>query len=621
MVSAAVFVIALWSGLFGNAGMSGPVKGQERVAGVVSPPVTSSEDLLAGRSSANETRTGQEAQEALDLQKAKEALEDAGWGDVLEVRVTVVEEESGAPIPGAYLVQSRYCREELSDLEPPTIYAARTDETGEALIQVRGAARYVAAIKLGVGMSPFVALGRQAVVRIELSELDGVVAGLVLDHTGRGVEGATVRLSQRQPARAPGPDGSNPSNVRLSTLSGVDGAFSFRASRSWGRCVVRATSGRSVSRASSTDPFDESSSHLRIEMPGRYLLRGQVLNWKGKPGVNVLILAHGDPNDKDPEGESASARSDAAGGFEIPLLTGGRYTVTPAGEPESPGGKGVTVSLSDDGPAYVVLHTDEPAQLTVKVRGGRKGERVRIAAMPVGEGWQAGRQDGETMDDKGVVLQNLRRGMEYEVMALSDTKRLASVRAIAGIDASVELVTQNLQGNASLGCTLSGDGLSEGTAPMKLSVRAWAGNGAELSSELAKGEGIRGSTTEFRGLPEVSVVVVVATSDGAEIARSAPVMLGDVPVLASLDVPAMGSVELLSPVIAEGAMVFARILYADGSPLMQRGASRLQPAVPARWDVPAGRYVMNVTCQVGETQTRTDLPFSVLAGDTTRLRY
>jgi RNA polymerase sigma-70 factor (ECF subfamily) len=576
-------------------------------------------DQSAERSPANGTASNM----PISLQRQALTKPDLA-GELEEYKLAVlVCDEDGAPVSGAHVVLSRDGSEQLSDREPPPESAGITNAVGMASLLVAPGLTNVAATKVGVGVSAFVWFGRIASVQIKLSTLNAEICGHVVDHLDRGVKNAVVHLTQssRHRSHRAQPNGSQVGPVRCETRTAVDGSFSFRASRAWGVCAVFARVGRIACRPIETEPGEEGSRHLRIELPGRFVLRGIVLDWRGKPVVACEVYADQPAKGSNAFTESHTVTTNATGKFEMPFLIGGRCEVAPLGTEVLPAGPTVATVLSAAGTGWVELHTTEPATLEGTVVGLIEDQPTRILARPVDDNL-AGMRELHSVGNEHFVLRGLMRGVAYNVFVFQGDEQCAEATVIAGETSSITLRGAAMRGNAVLLCEVTGEGLVDliGTKVM-ISAHSWDGTAkGKLGTKIVAEEWHPGVSIRLESLPKLPAAVAVVTVDGIEMARSGPLRLSDEPAHAVVKLPENGTIELTAT-IPSGAVCYAQVRYADGSPILLRGASRLIPSRPFRCTIPSGRYLVRVTTEDSNGSRIVDLPCLVMARETLRLRH
>jgi hypothetical protein len=506
-----------------------------------------------------------------------------------------VRDEKQQPVPGASLVLSRDGDEWLSEAELPANVVATTDAAGRATLRgVEQDLRFVAAVKVPVGASAFREVSDKGRVELTLATCDAEIRGYVVDHLGRGVAGVEVELTERLPIhcwfvlhrKVP-----EPLPVSRRTVSGTDGAFVFRTSRSWSGCLVAPSIGRL--RYEQTMFASNEASDLRLEIPGRAIVRGVVRDWRGDtvPGCDVWA-GESDLAFTFDTSTGSLVTADAAGRFEVPLSKSGRYLLAPVGHATAPAGQPTPVEVTEGFPAWVELRTAEPATIEGAVVGTRN-QPVRIVARPKSD------VDGRTREvvrvgDGAFVLRDLMHGVTYELVAYQERHAVATAQRRAGRGERLVLCSSRF-GACVLTCRLRGDGLKElaGKQPF-IAVHPVAGS--TIDSQLARAvtsvEWRGGSEVKFDDLPAGPAAVVVLVVDGVELARSAQFQLHEEPAAVELEVPAAGAIDL-EPAHARRDWC-VEVRRADGSEILGRDRTWMDAGKPFRCTLPAGDYVLRI---------------------------
>ncbi|MDO8349089.1 MAG: hypothetical protein Q7T30_02555 [Planctomycetota bacterium] len=537
-----------------------------------------------------------------------------------------VRDEQQRPVQGALIALSRDGDDWLSEAVPPAKVAATTDGHGKALLKaVPGEMAFAVAVQLRVGASSFREVSRKGRVELTIAACDTEVRGCVVDHLGRGIAGVDVELLQnlpiycgmRKPAEEPDP---RIGAIQRRTVTGADGVFVFKASRSWGSCRVMARLGRIdcgspvlVDAAATVDP-------VRLELPGRVRLRGVVVDWHGQIVPDCEIWAG---HEIGPDGFAASfgnmTTTDAAGRFEVPFFEGGRCKVIPLGNEASPAGPLVEVDLPDVGSGWVELHTAEPASHEGTALGMLDARPTRILARPA-DGQQGGIRESHLVGNGDFVLHGLMRGVRYDVFAYQRDEQVAQATAKAGN--GKRIVLRGIpRGDSVVRCQCSGDGVETLAAKyVSITVHAMktASGRTKLGEVLAEQSTRPAAAVSLGRLPVLPSAVAVVWVDGVEFARSAPFALGEVAADVTIEVPGCGTIELHPTIPAEGPWIYAQLRYGDGTPLEGRTRSRVGVDRPFRYGIPAGNYVVRISDAFGAHPV--DLPCVVVAGQTTTLR-
>ena len=540
-----------------------------------------------------------------------------------ELQVLVCD-ESGTPVQGAHIVLSRDGSEQLSDQLPPTEFAGMTDAVGTASLLVKPGIMNAAAMKVGVGVSSFVWFGRLSRLRIELSTLDVEISGRVVDHLDRGVKDAEVSMQQSSRhfmrTHRPRPDGTQLCPVHAATKTASDGSFSFRASSTWGVCALFAKAGPFACRPIETEPGEQGSRHLRMEVPGRFVLRGIVLDWRGQPVAACEVYADQPAKQANGYSEGHTVTTDAAGKFEIPFLTSGRCSVAALGSETLPAGPTVAVELAAAGTGWVELHTKEPATLQCTVAGCIDDQPTRILVRPQDDNL-AGMREVQSIGNEPCVVHGLMHGVVYNVFVFQGDDVRAEATVAAGVMRSIELRGAPMRGDAVLVCEVTGEGRTQLVdTKVMISVHPWHGLGrGQLGAELGAQQWRRGTSVRLDDLPATPAAIAVMTVDGVELARSAPFGLSHEPAEAMIHLNASGTIEVTAT-IAPSAMCFAQVLHADGSPMLSRGPVRLQPSRAFRCTIPSGRYLVRITTEDKDGSKVDDMPCLVAARETVCLR-
>ena len=456
--------------------------------------------------------------------------------------------------------------------------------------------RFAAAVKVPVGASAFREVSHEGRVDLTLATPDSAVRGRVVDHLGNGVAGVEVELEQSRvlycglglhrpvPKTLP---------VCRRVVSNADGAFAFRTSRSWDVLVwprvARLRCGPSMFAISG-------DGDLQLEIPGRAVLRGVVLDWRGEPVPGCEVWA-GEPGFeiRFDTATGSLVTADAEGRFEMPFLKGGPYVIAALGTATSPAGEPVTIDVPEKAPGWIELRTAEPASIEGKVLGAR-GRPIRIVARPPEDGEGRAREITRTGDGE-FVLRDLMRGGKYDLVAyLGDDEFAHDTGVVAGNGDRSVLRNGNWDAGA-VSCRLRGDGMQQiagkeahiAVHPILKAPKAESHLAKPVTEVVWRGE----TEVRFDDLLMQSSAVAALMVDGVENARSEPFRLRAEPALAVLESRADGSIDLRATPGKPDWCV--RILRADGSGILGREELTWQGSDEVfRCTLPAGEYRLQV---------------------------
>jgi hypothetical protein len=391
----------------------------------------------------------------------------------------------------------------------------------------------------------------------------------------------------------------------------------FRASRSWEQCIVSCRVARLRCDSLEFVTIGEDRD-LRLEIPGRTIVRGVVLDWRGTPVPGCEVWAGAQDLDFSFDGSTGSlVTADAAGQFEVPLSKGGSYVVVPLGTAVVPAGRPKQIELVEGFPAWVELLTAEPASIRGRAVGMRD-RPTRIVARP------RDCEDGRTREvllagDGKFALPGLMRGTSYCVIAYQDGNEVARGSATAD-DEYAGVLRHVDSGRCILACTLAGDGLGEiAGRDTQIAVHAVAERAEtpQLDKAMAAVPWCGESERKFDDLPARAEAVAVLLVDGVELGRSAPFRLQKEPAAAAvIAVAASGTIEVVPAHAWKDWLVC--IQRPDGAELLGRKRTWQDAGATFRCVLSAGEYLLRFG-YAGDRELR-DAPCTVIAGQTTSLR-